>query len=341
MPNQLTPHIGAKHFRRVRGMNPATNVTDAVLPPTSTTSRRDEERVEILIHLLPGGVQATTRWLRRPSSRWVLRYFLPLVTTAMIVPSMSSARLEGIPALDVRPVCRGIASQSADSFGADLKARFEECVKAEQAVHEQLKRDWPNFSAADKRHCVALATTGGESSNTELLTCLEMARDVRALRSPASTPSGADMTKHPASSPSLPTAQPAPAGLQSIPAKEPPKTEEDQMLREVERAKVEAQNAKASEAAAQRKLADAEATLQRVREHATRATAEAERAKANAKAARESEDTAKRNLADSEAAKVAAEVREQACHSAAKTPLGFGTRLRSWFGIRQPDSKNP
>ena len=70
-------------------MNPATNVTDAVLPPTSTTSRRDEERVEILIHLLPGGVQATTRWLRRPSSRWVLRYFLPLVTTAMIVPSMS------------------------------------------------------------------------------------------------------------------------------------------------------------------------------------------------------------------------------------------------------------
>jgi actin-related protein len=51
--------------------------------------------------------------------------------------------------------------------------------------------------------------TGGESSNTELLTCLEMARDVRALRSAASTPSGADMTKQPASSPSLPTVQPA------------------------------------------------------------------------------------------------------------------------------------
>jgi trimeric autotransporter adhesin len=273
----------------------------------------------------------------------MLRYFLPLVTAAMIVPSMSSARLEGIPTLDVRPVCRGIASQSADSFGAGLKATFEECVKAEQGVHEQLKRDWPTFSAADKQHCVALATTGGESSNTELLTCLEMARDVRALRSPASTPSGADMTKHPASSPSSPTAQPAPAGqaLQSIPAKESPKAEGDQMLREVARAKVEAQSAKASEAAAQRKLADAEATLQRVREHATRATAEAERAKADAKAARELEETAKRNLADSEAAKVAAEVREQACHSAAKTPLGFGTRLRSWFGIRQPDSKDP
>jgi hypothetical protein len=80
-------------------------------------------------------------------------------------------------------------------------------VKSEQAVREQLQRDWPNFSAADKQHCVALAMTGGESRNTELLTCLEMARDVRALRSAASTPSGADMTKQPASSPSLPTVQ--------------------------------------------------------------------------------------------------------------------------------------
>ena len=71
MPNQLTPRIGAKRSRRVRGMNPASNVTDAVMPPTSTTSRCDEERVERLIHLLPGRVQATTRWLRRPSSRWV------------------------------------------------------------------------------------------------------------------------------------------------------------------------------------------------------------------------------------------------------------------------------
>ena len=71
MRNQLTPRIGAKRSRRVRGMNPASNLTDAVMPPTSTTSRCDEERVERLIHLLPGRVQATTRWLRRPSSRWV------------------------------------------------------------------------------------------------------------------------------------------------------------------------------------------------------------------------------------------------------------------------------
>jgi hypothetical protein len=32
-----------------------------------------------------------------------------------------------------------------------------------------------------KSHCVALAKTGGESSYTELITCMEMARDVRKL----------------------------------------------------------------------------------------------------------------------------------------------------------------
>jgi hypothetical protein len=56
-------------------------------------------------------------------------------------------------------------------------------LQSEQDVREQLKKEWPTFSAADKQHCVALANTGGESSYTEFLTCLEMARDVRALRS--------------------------------------------------------------------------------------------------------------------------------------------------------------
>jgi hypothetical protein len=268
----------------------------------------------------------------------------------MIVPSMLSARSDEILTLDVRPVCRGIASQSADPLGAGLRATFEQCVNGEQEVREQLKREWPTFSAADKQHCVALATTGGESSYTELLTCLEMARDVRALRSASNAPSGADMTKQAA--PSLPSraapagkaSQPTPAKEPSItsPAKEPSATEAAQVTREVERAKGEAQTAKESEALAKRKLADAEAALQRAKEEAGRATAEAERAKADAKAARESEETAKRKLADAEAARVAAEGREQACHSAAaKAQSGFGARFRSWFRPKRPDANNP
>jgi hypothetical protein len=40
---------------------------------------------------------------------------------------------------------------------------------------------WSTFSADDKRHCIAETIMGGKSSYTELITCLEMARDVRAL----------------------------------------------------------------------------------------------------------------------------------------------------------------
>jgi hypothetical protein len=262
-------------------------------------------------------------------------YFVSFVVLGMTVPSISLARSDDIPILDVRPVCRGIASQSADpGVGtAGQTATFRQCMESEQAVREELKSKWSAFSASDKRHCVTLAKTGGESSNTELFTCLEMARDVRLLRSAAAS-SGADKTEA-TSSPSTPAAQP-PAGSISQPAspKEPPKAEGDAAMREVERAKAEAQTAKESEALAQRKLADTEATLQHAKEEAARAIAEAERAKADAKAARESEAATTRKLADAEAARMAA---EKAC------PIGTKTRpvlerLRGLF--RRPGNKN-
>ena len=177
----------------------------------------------------------------------------------MVVPSILWARSDEIPNLDVRPVCRGIASQSADPLGAGLKATFDECVKSEQDVREQLKQAWPTFSAADKQHCVALAKTGGESSNTELLTCLEMSRDVRALsRSPATAQGGAEKTQGAASSAFTPTPAPANAGKasQATAARDSSVVETAQLTRELQLAKADAQTAKQSEASAQRKLAE-------------------------------------------------------------------------------------
>jgi hypothetical protein len=58
-------------------------------------------------------------------------------------------------------------------------------MKAEQNDRETMINEWSTFSADDRRHCVLEATMGGESSYTDLLTCLEMARDVRKLHSEA------------------------------------------------------------------------------------------------------------------------------------------------------------
>jgi hypothetical protein len=275
-------------------------------------------------------------------------FFAPALAIAMMAPAILPARSDEIPTLDVRPVCRGIASQSGLEAGLQ-RTSFEQCVQTEQTAREQLQKEWSTFSTADKSHCVTLAKTGGESSYTELLTCLEMARDVRALRS-AETTSSAAATRTSASPPT-PTAQPAPSGSPPTPAapapaasSRPPSTDEhpmeaDSTLKELQRVKADAQNARASEATVRGKLASTEADLQRAKEEvqrtkdeAGRATKETEQAKDDAQRAREAQAKAENKLADAEAARTAAEDQEKACQNAAKNQSGFGSRLRSWFG---------
>ena len=109
----------------------------------------------------------------------MLRAFVATVLAALCLSGLS-ARSDDIPTLDVNPVCRGIAMQGELEAGLQ-QTSFQQCVQSEQAVREQIKQEWSTFTTADKSHCVSLAKTGGESSYTELITCMEMARDVREL----------------------------------------------------------------------------------------------------------------------------------------------------------------
>jgi hypothetical protein len=112
----------------------------------------------------------------------MLRAFKNFVATVLAALCLSglSARSDDVPTLDVNPVCRGIAMQGELEAGLQ-QTSFQQCVQSEQATREQLKKQWSTFTTADKTDCVALAKTGGESSYTELITCMEMARDVREL----------------------------------------------------------------------------------------------------------------------------------------------------------------
>jgi hypothetical protein len=90
---------------------------------------------------------------------------------------------DGVPVLNVEQVCEGIAKQGGVTFHDPAVAQEKKnCLDSEQAIRDELVKQWSNFSAADKTHCVNESVMGGESSYTELLTCLEMARDVRAMR---------------------------------------------------------------------------------------------------------------------------------------------------------------
>ena len=280
-------------------------------------------------------------------------YFAPAIAIAMIMPATLSARSDDIPTLDVRPVCRGIAQQGELDAGLQ-QTSFEQCVQSEQATRDQIKKEWSTFSTADKSHCVSLAKTGGESSYTELLTCMEMARDVRALRSTEANASSQAAATRTRSSPSTPAMQPAPSTPTPTPVapapadssrpystNEPPNTGADSTLKELQRVKADAQNARASEATVRGNLASAQAELQRTKEElqrtkdaAARATKQAEQAQADAQVAREAQAKAENKFHDADAARVAAEERLKASEDAAKNQGGFGTRLRSWFGLK-------
>ena len=119
----------------------------------------------------------------------MLRAFVATVLATLCL-SGSPTRSDDIPTLDVNPVCRGIAQQGELEAGLQ-QTSFQQCVQSEQATREQIKKEWSTFTTADKSHCVALAKTGGESSYTELITCMEMARDVRKLHAEADKSSAA------------------------------------------------------------------------------------------------------------------------------------------------------
>jgi hypothetical protein len=91
---------------------------------------------------------------------------------------------DSIPTLNVEQVCQGIAQQGGVTFhDAAVGEEKQNCIDSEKAVREQLVKEWQTFAAQDKVACTNESRTGGESSYTELLTCLEMARDVRAMSS--------------------------------------------------------------------------------------------------------------------------------------------------------------
>ena len=100
---------------------------------------------------------------------------------AFATAGAGTARADDVPTLNVDPVCRGIAQQAAgpgEKGGPDLA--FSQCVDSEQTVRQQLTGEWSTFRPAEKASCVG-AERSALPSYTGLISCLEMARDVRQL----------------------------------------------------------------------------------------------------------------------------------------------------------------
>jgi hypothetical protein len=103
------------------------------------------------------------------------------ITAVVLLFAVWPARSQSVPDLNVDPVCRGIAQQASDpseTGGPDLK--FAACVKNERAMRGKLVGEWSTFSQSEKSNCIG-EQMGGMASYTDLVSCLEMARDARQL----------------------------------------------------------------------------------------------------------------------------------------------------------------
>ena len=60
-------------------------------------------------------------------------------------------------------------------------ARLGRMPARRQDARSKLDKDWSQYSAAQRSQCDDLVTTGGAPSYVELLTCLEMAKQVKEL----------------------------------------------------------------------------------------------------------------------------------------------------------------
>jgi len=107
----------------------------------------------------------------------------------LLCVSLAIPVVDKVPSLNVEQVCDGIAQQGGVSFhDPNIAVEKKNCLDSEQAIRDEIAKQWSSFSAADKTACTNEATMGGDSSYTELLTCLEMARDVRSLHNESQKP---------------------------------------------------------------------------------------------------------------------------------------------------------
>ena len=101
---------------------------------------------------------------------------LPIAILTTLSPIPVS---DGVPTLDVAKECR---------FEGGSSEVFDRCMRDENEARKEVEAMWPQVSSADRIACVSEVTSGGYASYIELITCLEMARDVAKLDNRSADP---------------------------------------------------------------------------------------------------------------------------------------------------------
>jgi hypothetical protein len=112
-----------------------------------------------------------------------------MAAVILVAASTALAKDSGLPRLDMETACH--ASQKAVAAILTVENDiFGSCMSDEKDAHDQLDMNWATYPASDKARCIQPKEY--MPGYVEWLTCLEMVRDVKALRKgqpgPAVTP---------------------------------------------------------------------------------------------------------------------------------------------------------
>ena len=102
---------------------------------------------------------------------------IALVAISLGLP-VAIAFADSPPKLNVNPSCDA-AARGAVTAGRNKEA----CLADERTAENALAENWSKYNAADKTQCIGNVKTGGPPSYVELLSCLEIMRDSKAIRS--------------------------------------------------------------------------------------------------------------------------------------------------------------
>jgi hypothetical protein len=95
---------------------------------------------------------------------------LPIIILTSLHPVTIA---DAVPQFDIVRECRGEGGTQETE---------QRCSKDEMHARDQLQAEWPQFGFGVKLQCIGETNMDGSASYVELLTCLEMERDVSTER---------------------------------------------------------------------------------------------------------------------------------------------------------------
>ena len=101
---------------------------------------------------------------------------LPALLPVLLLSSQIVLAADPVPKFDTGPSCRS-AGAAVVMATRDTAA----CERDENNARATLEKEWSQFTPSDQASCVRLVTLGGGPSYVELLTCLELAKQVKEL----------------------------------------------------------------------------------------------------------------------------------------------------------------